>query len=227
MDVEYPYADGLSRQQLLYRLPSAPQPRRLLLVSDAADSDLIGCSWRASVTVLPSSELGAALTHGEARFEAVAMPWVLGSKTVSGGRHPDSSLLLRSAHRLLVPGGVVVGHLENIRTLRRLASVRGLGQVIGAAAHRGAISSASGCIDALGRAGFIAPECYYVQPGIESPMGLIPCEPTPARAHFLRSIRSAQGNYSRPAYAGRLLVAFLGLGGMLQPELFFWARKPC
>ena len=227
MDVEYPYADGLSRRQLLYRLPSTPLPRRLLLVSDAADSDLIGGGWGGPVTVLTSSELDATLAQGAARFDAVAMPWVLGFGAAPGARRPRGSQLLCSARRLLVPGGVVVGHLENIRTLRRLASLRGLREIAGAAARRGAIGSASGCEQALLRAGFTAPECYYVQPSIDSPMGLIPCEAVPARAHFLRMIRSAQGHYSRPAYAMRLVVAYLGLAGMQQPELFFWARNSC
>jgi hypothetical protein len=58
-------------------------------------------------------------------------------------------------------------------------------------------------------------------------MGLIPTDPAAARAHFLRWIRSGKGYYSPPAYAARLLVAVLGLGGMQQNELFFWAKKPC
>lgn len=227
MDVEYPYADGLSRRQLLYRLPSTPQPRRLLLVSNEADSDLIGGGWGGPVTVVTRSGLDAAIAHGEPRFEAVALPWVLGSGALSDG-HPTNGLqLLCAVHRVLVPGGFVVGHLTNLRTLRRLVSLRGWGGIVAAAGRPGAIGSASGCKAALLRAGFIEPECYYVQPSIESPMGLIPSEPVPARAHFLRSIRSAQGHHGRVAYALRLTVAYVGLGGMQQPQIFFWARKPC
>lgn len=227
MDVEYPYADGLSRRQLLYRLPSTPLPRRLLLVSDDADSDLIGGGWAGPVTVVTGAGLDAAIAEGDARFDAVALPWVLGSHAPSR-RFPRGGIpLLCAAHRALVPGGIVVGHVENILTLRRLVSVRGWGEIMGAMVRRGAISSASGCKASLLRAGFTEPECYCVQPSIESPMGLIPCDPVPARAHFLRTIRSAQGQYSRPAYTLRLLVAFLGLGGMQQHELFFWAKKPC
>ena len=224
MDVAYPYADGLSRRQLLYQLPTAPQPRRLLLVSADADSDLLGASWGGPVTVLAPSGLDAGfLKHGE-RFDAVALPWTTGLRSSAGNAGPQ---LLQLAHALLVPGGLVVGHLHNVHTLRRLATARGLAEVVATLAHRGAMGSAEGCGAALRRAGYTNPECWYVQPSIDSPMGLIPSDPTAARAHFLRSIRSAKGHFSRPAYAARLLVAALGLGGMQQSELFFWATKPC
>lgn len=224
MDVAYPYADGLSRRQLLYRLPTAPEPQRLLLVSSDADGDLIADSWRGPVTVLAPAGLNPAFLQDGARFDAVALPWLTGllSSNCRGGPQ-----LLKLAHALLVPGGLVVGHLHNLHTLRRLATARGLAEVVAALARRGAMGSAAGCGAALLRAGYAEPECWYVQPSIDSPMGLIPSDPTAARAHFLRSIRSAQGHHSRPAYAARLLVAALGLGGMQQPELFFWATKPC
>lgn len=219
MDVEYPYADGLSRRQLLYRLPSTPEPRRLLLVSDDGQSDLIGGGWGGPVTVVTRATLGAKVGRDAAQFDAVAMPWI----SASG----DSTALLRSATHFLVPGGVVVGHLENLRTVRRLASMRGLTAFAGAVRDRRLIGSPRACRNTLLAAGFIDPECYFVQPSIEAPMGLIPCAPVPARAHFLRAIRTMRGSYGRSAYAIRLLAAFVGLGGMQQPELFFWAKKPC
>ena len=224
MDVAYPYADGLSRRQLLYRLPPAPSPRRLLLLSDDADSALIAAGWGAPVTVLSPSGLDQGFLQDGARFDAVALPWVSGLQSSPG--HAGARLL-HSAHALLVPGGVVVGHLHNVHTLRRLATARGLVEVVATLAHRGAIGSVAGCHAALLRAGYADPECWYVQPTIDSPMGLIPSDPPAARAHFMRSIRSAQGHHSRLAYAARLLVAALGLGGMQQSELFFWATKPC
>ena len=224
MDVAYPHADGLSRRQLLYRLPTAPQPRRLLLVSSDADSDLIGAGWGGPVTVLAPSGLDAAFLKNGARFDAVALPWTTGLQSSAGRAGPQ---LLQWAHALLVPGGLVAGHLHNVHTLRRLATARGLAEFVATLAHRGAMGSAESCGAALLRAGYIQPECWYVQPSIESPMGLIPSDPVAARAHFLRAIRSARGHYSRPAYAARLMVAALGLGGMQQSELFFWATKPC
>lgn len=224
MDIAFPYADGLSRRQLLYRLPAAPQPRRLLLVSGDPESRLIGDGWGGPVTVLAPSGLDVDFLKEGARFDAVALPWLTGLQGAPGhsGLH-----VLQLAHSLLMPGGVVVGHLHNAHTLRRLATARGLGGVAVTLGHRRAMGSAVGCNAALLHAGYTEPQCWYVQPSIESPMGLIPTDPIAARAHFLRSIRSARRQYSRPAYAARVLVATVGLGGMQQHELFFWATKPC
>lgn len=224
MDVAYPYADSLSRRQLLYRLPAAPEPRRLLLVSADAHSQLIAAAWGGPVTVWAGPELDAACLQQGACFDALALPWTTGLRPVADGR---ALRLLQQAHQLLVPGGVVVGHLHNLHTLRRIVTARGLAQMVATWMRPGAMGSVAACDTALRRAGFVDPECWYVQPSIDSPMGLIPCDPVAARSHFLRSIRSAQGHYSRPAYVARLLVATLGLGGMQQPELFFWATKPC
>ncbi|MDO9091403.1 MAG: hypothetical protein Q8R98_06500 [Rubrivivax sp.] len=224
MDVAYPYADSLSRRQLLYRLPAAPEPRRLLLVAEDTDSRSIGAAWGGPVTVMAAAELEAAPVPRGTAFDAVALPWTSGRQAAAGG---DGIGLLQQAHRLLAMGGVVVGHLHNTHTLKRLVTASGLASMLSAAVRPDAMGSAAACGAALRRAGFVQAECWYVQPSIDSPMGLIPADPVAARAHFLRAIRSAQGHYSRPAYAARLLVAALGLGGMQQSELFFWATKPC
>lgn len=224
MDVAFPYADGLSRRQVLYRLPTVPEPRRLLLVSSDAGSGLIGASWGGPVTVMPPSGLDAGFLQEGPRFDAVALPWLTGAQGSPSGR---GSHMLQLAHSLLVPGGMVIGHLHNAHTLRRLTTVRGLAEALAKFADRRSMGSVAGCHAALLRAGYAKPECWYVQPSIDSPMGLIPTDPVAARAHFLRWIRAGQSYYSRPAYAARLLVAVLGLGGMQQNELFFWATKPC
>jgi hypothetical protein len=223
MDVEYPYAQGQARLQLLYRLPSAPPPRRLLLVTDLIEGDGIGAGWGGPVTRVASSALDTAATDGGARFDAVAVPAVLGGGTAElSSRHAVLPWLQR-LHELLVPGGLIVGHVDNLYALRRWATPSGLL----AALRPAAMGSAADCRATLLDAGFTLPECFYVQPSIVSPMGLIPCERVASRAHFLRSIRAAQGHYGHSAYAARLLMAWLGLGGMQQAQLFFWARKAC
>lgn len=224
MDVAFPYADGLSRRQVLYRLPAVPEPRRLLLVSSDTGSGLIGASWGGPVTVLAPSGLDAGFLQEGARFDAVALPWLTGLRRSPGSHGPH---MLQLAHSVLMPGGVVVGHLHNAHTLRQLTTARGLSEVLATLVHRRSMGSAAGCHAELLHAGYAKPECWYVQPSIDSPMGLIPTDPAAARAHFLRSIRSEQGHYSPLAYVARLLVAALGLGGMQQHELFFWATKPC
>lgn len=223
MDVQYPYAEGLSRRQLLYRLPGAPAPRRLLVVhSGTGEGALIGGGWGAPVTVVAASELQALAAQGDVRFDAVALPAVL-----SAGQLQPGAVVLTLAHGLLVPGGVVIGHLEHGCALRRWASLAGLRAVAGALLGTQGLGSPGQCQGALQRAGFSDPTCFFVQPHIGDPMGLIPSDTVAARAHFLRSVRSSRHLYGRLGYALRLVLAAAGLGGTLQPELFFWARRPC
>lgn len=221
MDVEYPFATELSRRQLLYRLPTAPAPRRLLLVADRDDPHDLAHGWGGPVTAWTRAQVQAA--GAGVRFDAVALPGVLGARTAT----PGTADLLAAVQRLLVPGGVVVGHVDHLLALRRLATPGGLARLVGAIASPGVVGTAAACTRALQRAGFVQPQCYYVQPSLSAPMGLIPCDRAAARAQFLRAVWSAQDQYSRPAFAARLLVATLGLGGLQQQELFFWATKPC
>lgn len=221
MDVEYPFASAVSRRQLLYRLPTAPAPRRLLLVADRADADDYIHGWGGPVTAWTRAQVHAA--GAGARFDAVALPGVLGARMAPSG----NAGLLAAVQRLLVPDGVVVGHVDHLLALRRLATPGGLARLVGAVARPGVVGTAAACTRALQRAGFVQPQCYYVQPSLSAPMGLIPCDRAAARAQFLRAAWSAQDQYSRPAFAARLLVATVGLGGLQQRELFFWATKPC
>lgn len=223
MDVEYPFASAQSRRQLLYRLPTAPAPRRLLLVADRADPDDFIHGWGGPVTAWTRAQVQADGAAAGARFDAVALPGVLGARTAT----PGTTDLLAAVQRLLVPGGVVVGHVDHLLALRRLATPGGLARLVGAMARPGVVGTAAACTRALQRAGFVQPQCYYVQPSLSAPMGLIPCDRAAARAQFLRAVWSAQDQHSRPAFAARLLVATLGLGGLQQQELFFWATKPC
>jgi hypothetical protein len=222
MDVAYPYAEDASRRQLLYRLPSAPLPRRLLIVG--GDADLVGPGWGGPVSTATPEQLVTLPGDRPAAFEAVALPMVLGLPRRPG---PGPAQQLGGAWRRLVPGGVVVGHVAQRLTLRRMARVGGMVAAAQSMGGTGALGSADDCTAALRRAGFVDPECYYVVPGLDAPMGLIPCHAAAARAQFLRATRASQGHFHPLAYAARLLLAHLGLGGMQQSHLFFWARKPC
>ncbi len=222
MDIDFPFAEDKSRQQLLYRLPTAPAPRRLLLVGN--DPDGIARGWDGPVTTVAVVDLADAASPDGADFDAVALPG-LTDMVAAGGT--GALRLLADARRRLVPGGLVIGHLEHALTLRRLARPRQVAAILASLVGGGLIGSAAGCRKALLQSGFVEPECYYVVPSFDAPMGLIPCHPVAARAWFLRAVRAAEGHFSAPAYASRLLLAFMGLGGHQQGQLFFWARKTC
>ena len=229
-DVQYPYADGLARLQLLYRLPTSPAPRRLLVVCADEEGSLIGGGWGGAVSVTAVSGLRAALSQGAERFDAVALPFVLERGTArsgTGAPEAGNDEILGLVRELLVPGGVVVGHLTHVCALRHLLSWSGGCQFVKAFLRAQGIGRSAHCVDRLRQAGLTEIECFYVQPSIDAPMGLIPSQGAASRAHFLRAIRSASGHYGRIGYAVRLLLAQVGWGGVLQPQLFFWARRPC
>lgn len=221
MDVQYPYANGLARQHLLYRLAAVPAPRRLLLVYAERTDKSIASSWDGPAEVIAGPKLISFAKRDETGFDAVALPQVLGSPPAPANE------ILQAAHRLLAPGGFVIGHVEHLLALRRLASVGGLCRWALSASGRNGIGTPARCLRELARAGFTQAECYYVYPSIDAPLALIPCHHGPARQQFLRAIRSSPNQYGRLSYLLRLMAASVGLGGMQQPQLFFWAGKPC
>jgi hypothetical protein len=221
MDVQYPYADGLARQHLLYRLPAVPAPRRLLLAYGDRAHKSIANGWDGPVEVIAGVKLVAYAKHHTAKFDAIALPQVLGTGSVAAAQ------TLRAAHHLLVPGGAVIGHVDHLAAWRRLASLGGLGRWLRSATGRAVVGTPAHCLLELARAGFERRECYYVHPHIDSPLSLIPCHQGSARYHFVRAVRLAPNLHGRAGYLVRLAVARLGLGGAQQPQLFFWASKPC
>ena len=230
MDVAHPYAADSARLQLLYRLPTAPAPQRLLIVSRQPGDALLGQGWPGQVTVAGLVGLDDLLGAGAGRFDAVALPAVLGVCDIRlPGAHPTigNRLLLASVARLLVPGGTVVGHMDHGWALRRVMQGAGLRDLACGWRQPDAIRNPQACLRLLASTGFSAAECFYVQPNIDAPMGLIPSHPVAAKAQFLRAIRSSEGAYSRAGHGLRLLMALVGLGGSFQSHLFFWARKPC
>lgn len=226
LDVQYPYAEDAARLQVLYRLPAARGARSLLLVSSAEPSGLpdwlIG--WSGGVTAVSVQQACAMATATTGpRFDVVALPDVLAAHAVP----VDASTLLRAAQQLLTPDGVVVGHQCHALALRRMFGRQWLLAALRAATGRPDVGSATGCTRALAQAGLLKAECFYVQPNIDSPLGLVPVEWRASRAYFMRAVRSAQGSFTQAGYLARLAVAALGLGGMFQQHLFFWARRSC
>jgi hypothetical protein len=221
MDVQYPYADGAARQRLLYRLPPVPSPRRLLLVFVEREDKAIAREWEGPVSAIDSTKLIGFAKRHEGQFDAVALPRVLGRPVA------ETRKLLAAAHQLLAPQGTVIGHVDHLFALRRLATPSGLGRWLRSTTGRAGIGTAGRCLDELRGSGFEAAECYYVHPHINSPMSLIPCHHGTPRRQMMRAIRTSPNQYGRLSYAARLLAASVGVGSLQQPHLFFWASKPC
>lgn len=226
MDSGPPFAADDARLGLLYRLPLTGSERDILVIAlDAETAAVIG---RAQAG-LELHRVAPGEPAPAKAFDVVVLPGSLTAAAGEAGPPPTRppATLLAEAFAAVRPGGVVVGHLDHLsalRTLGRLLRERGL--VRRWMAHRGVISG-RGCRQSLLRCGFVEPECFYVEPRIGSPLALVPIHRQAARLHFLRAVRRTRREYHPAGYALRLAMAAMGLGGLLQPHLFFWARRPC
>jgi hypothetical protein len=212
---------------LLYALALSGTAPRILVVGSRNEAELLLNDEAFSARVDVSSEIGV---PSDAAFDAVLLPLsVLGKRSESIGMVPRQPwpVLVQEAYAALRPGGVLVGHLEHLASLATLrAALRG--QISGHALPmwRGALTIGSQ-LRALRDVGFGGIECFYVEPRISAPMSLVPRSWWAARTHFLRAVRRSRASYSLPGYLVRLALAAAGLGGLFQPHIFVWTRRPC
>lgn len=227
MDANPPFAADAERLRLLYRLPLTGEERRILLIGTRELAAQLFPPMQTGVEVVVRD---GRLQPGDGLFDAIVLPLQLLGDSLDGvGRPIDRPLpaLLSELCRSMRPGGLIVGHLEQVVSIatartalrRRISWSRWR-------CWRGAWTG-EGCLRSMKAAGLEAAECYYVEPRITAPMSIVPLAWLPARAHFLRAIMRTHEHYTLPGYLMRLLLAYLGLGGLLQPHLFFWARRPC
>lgn len=221
MDVAYPYASDDDRRALLYRLPSIAPTRRLLVVG--GDGSEWAGHWGGPVTLTTAALLDAVAAQQPGAFDAVALPGTLAAPQAGAG----SASLLRDVRGALAPGGLVIGHVRHALALRPLATRAGRQALRRTLTDPGFPGTPRRCLKLLAQAGYDQASCYFVQPDLAAPMGLVPWQGPAARAHFIRAVWSAQGHHGRAAFAARWLLAVAGLAGLQQQDLFYWARKPC
>lgn len=222
MEDRLPFASGEARLQLLYELPLTGDEHRVLVIGPGSGVPVALLSERqhrlSTLRCLPSE--GDAPMPGE--FDAVLVPGSLFD-------HHDASAdaLLTQALRALTPGGVVVGHCDNLLSVRALGAACRSGALFSNLRNRRRAGSPARLERTLRTLGFVDAECFHVEPHIGSPMALIPSEPRASQSHFVRTVRRNRPLYGRLGFSLRIALARAGLGGILQPHLFFWARKPC
>jgi SAM-dependent methyltransferase len=220
VDARLPFAEGEARLRLLYQLPLSGTERHWLVLGDAsAARQAVGLRQDAPPL---SAWAPDAAAPAAGPFDVVALP---GTLLAPAPVPPEARL--RQVLDVLVPGGVVVGHVDHLLSLHGLAgALRGAGWH-GRWAELRAFASARRCELSLRRCGFTEAECFHVEPHIEAPMALVPSDRRAARSHFVRTVHRNRPLYGSAGFTLRLLLAQAGLGGALQPQLFFWARKPC
>lgn len=218
-----PLALGEDRLRLLYRLPLTGAERAVLALHDGVGE---GPDWPG----LPVESLALARflaePDRESQYDAVFLPGI------TGRPHADQPArtarqLIETAARALKPGGMLVAHLDHGVAPRQLW--RGLkhGQGLAWLRRLAGFETAARCTASLRAFGFTDAECYYIEPHADDPGALISSQPQAAKAHFVRTVRRNRPLYSRGGYGVRALCAHIGLGGLLQPHLFLWARKRC
>ena len=222
MEDRLPFASGEARLRLLYELPLTGDERRVLVIGP--DSGVpIALSAEQQHRVSAIQCLPPAVDAPEAGgFDAVLMPGSL-----FDDQDVSARALLNKALRALAPGGVVVGHCENLLSVRAWVSACRSGDVFSNLRNRQQAGSPARLEHTLRALGFIDAECFHVEPHIASPMALIPAEPRASRNHFVRTVLRNRPLYGHLGFSLRLALARAGQGGILQPHLFFWARKPC
>jgi len=213
-----PLARGEDRLRLLYTLPLRRAPLDSLLVSDPDDESWLTLSqgWLGTTsTAEPARLLQEAATEASPRYDAVLLPDILGTAAA-----PSAEPLVRAARQLLRPGGSLVGHMPHLMSVHGLRTGRRW-------RPGSAWATPARVVRALQRAGFVDAECFLIEPHARSPMVLIPAARAAARRHFMLSVRRTRAQHGRLGHGLRLLAAHSGLGGLLQPDLFFWAHAPC
>lgn len=227
MDTNPPFEEPSSRLKLMYSLPLTGSEARILVIGT---DELVECLRMASVEYAVSEPSAAAVTSCAGRFDAVFLPLSLKSNAADQvGIRPrdDPRPLIAAVFQRLRPGGVIVGHIDNLASLPSLvALVRGSFDLRCVLGWR-CTGRVGGIFDLLRRAGFSTVDCFYVEPFVASPMTLVSTHRGASRLHFLKSLRRVRSQYSRLGYLLRVLLAHAGAGGGLQAHLFFWARRPC
>jgi len=217
-----PYASGAARLGLLYRLALAGTEQHVLVVSASpfAATAIVAANPEAAVDVIAP---GAAAPR--AAYDAVFVPGLAAGGAGRANRSLSQQLL--AARAWLVPGGVLAGDAAHLCSLRGVADAMRLRTGPLSWLRGAACASPPVCRRTLARCGLADVECYYVEPDIDSPLVLVPDHREVARRHFLRAVRRTRGRHRGPGYLARLALAAAGLGGQMQRQLFFRARRPC
>jgi hypothetical protein len=226
------YADSIDRVRLLYRLPTAPGPGRTLEVRREGVPPLFGAavgpsdaSWE-----LESAAPGIpALPFAPRSFDMAVLHRTLEAVAARGRRHGNEEItaLLRAIADVLVPAGLVVGCVQNPRSLWALSSAlrRRFG---GGASASGDWESptVSELGAALAASGYTDARFFSLVPDCDEPMRLIDADPVIARSVVRRELQPMRGHLL--LYLFKRLVAEAGVyPRLLTRGVLFWAYRRC
>jgi SAM-dependent methyltransferase len=241
-----PYASPVDRAKALYRIPTAPRRNRTLEVCCGRAPFVLAGPWHGSghacltIGALPPTE--AVCSEDVERFHqadlSAPLPWASQSfdlivlhRTLEDLSAPSQAAsfdvkgFLAQIGKVLAPGGVVAGCLQNRHSLRWIAgrAARRLGASV---PHEHAAYSVRELRNLLETAPLVGSRIFSLLPNCDSPLRLVDTDPKISRLMFRHELIAAR---SRPLpYFAKRVAVELGLYGTLVTRaIFFWACKPC
>ena len=244
------YEFAPDRARFLYRIPAAPNSKRtlelynsrppLLGPSDWPGIDKTSC-WvgadELTVSLYASSSADRGLIHPDCRtplpftnqsFDMVILHRVLDdlaalSKGESHGFNP--ALFLKNVSKVLAPGGIVAGCVENRWSLKALRNkLKHLVSPAHATLPMGFFTLRS-LNKSLTSAGYSDVRLFTLLPNCSDPSKLIDTDPVVSRIAFRNELKTTHQASFSPGYLARRAVVELGMNRLLEDSIFFWASK--
>lgn len=211
-----PYHRDVDRIRALYRIPPATGSRTLDLFT--GDAGCLDPSMQDCVPCRVDATAVRPLPFDAGAFDYAVLHGTLDALSALDGP-VRCAALLKEVSRVLVPGGVVAGTAANASLVRRLLP--------GARrAARGAGLSLRTAERALRSLGLVEVRVFTLVPNAQSPLRLVEVHDEVAQAFFGGEVRRQRASLPWWGFLARDLLVRTGLYADLQPNLFFWGRRP-
>lgn len=247
------YAAAADRARLLYRFPPTPNGRRTLELYCSSKPILSDGDWPGATVsfcrVGPEigssgneaairaenghqwSGIDTALPYEAASFDLVILHTTLddlGSLGLPGGQAFEPSTLLNNILRVMAPGGVLAGCVNNRWAIKSLLQrIRGAA-TSGARAQSPGRFSLRSLRSLLATSGYSDIHLFTLLPDSAAPFKLIDTDPAISRAAFRHELQIMRRHMRLgPSYFLRWAAVELGLNRHVEKSNFFWAVKPC
>ena len=246
-----PHERPISRARTMYRIPTAPGNNRTLELHHTREPILAGFNWPGEGAVshrlaigrestagprpdgagdLHHSDYRAHLPYSDGSFDLVILHRTLDDLASSALQHGmafAADPLLAQVARVLAPGGLVAGCVDN-RTSLKFLTRRALRLVRGAGLPPPSSHfTLHGVRQLLRAAAFTDIRLFTLLANCDEPLKLVDVDPRLSRIAFRHELQIARPSWSLAGYVARRLAVELGLYPYLEESFCFWGYKPC
>jgi hypothetical protein len=244
-----PYEKPVDRVRALYRLPTAPEPRRTLelccdrrpvVVSGrAAGEDHVCCVIgaadaatfdEAAVHWLPPSGPITTLPLAPRSFDIVVLHRTLDDLQAHVQDSPrfEAREFLSNVVELVVPGGLIAGCVQNTGSFRSIARRWAQALYLRGGGDGQGHYSPNQLRGMLEEAGLANVRTFSLLPNADAPLRLIDTDAKVAELVFRQDLDAGRASMSMLSFLVKRASLALGLHRRFQAEcIFFWASKPC